>query len=235
MPRLGMQVARGALVALAAVAALGGCASKGSSTSSSEPRPAGGSTLTVDAVHTAAGKLGSTGGSCPLGLDVNAALKAAGVSGTATPDTANGPAATGETPETAGDGSPSKQYGFSLIQCGYVVTDGGTTTVLGVNLGAMAGKSTGIANLLGPVIQRDGRISVGDLKTFLSVPFRTGQTKVTSGMGTAVYAQLTGSNTGNIGLEAGTRLQPDESDGAPALSGPALEKFAMAIAAQVHM
>ena len=193
----------------------------------------GASSITVDAVHTAAGKLGKAGGACPLGLDVNAALKTAGVSGTAAPDTQGGPEATGTTPETADAGSPSQQYGFSMIQCSYVITDGATTTNLDVNLGAMAGKSGAVVNILAPLISRDGHVAVSDLRTFLTPPFKSSQSRETPGRATAIYSQLSGSGSG-VGLELGTSLAPNE-DATPALSGPALQRFATALTGHLQL
>jgi hypothetical protein len=222
--------------AVLAGAALGACSSKGSSSPSAGSGSSTGavsSGITVDAVHAAAAKLGSAGGDCPLGLDVNAALKAAGVSGTAAPDTQNGPAADGLTPETSDGNGPPKQYSFSMIECSYVVTDGGTTTGLAVRLGAMpAGKGDTVANLLGPRIASDGRLSTADLRTFLSTSFTAGQSKVTPGAGTAVYSQLTGSGSG-VGIEVSS-LPPDNT-ATPALSGTALEKVTTTLAGQVHV
>ena len=214
--------------AMLSVVVLGACAS-------SHSGAAGAGGTTPDAVHAAAAKLGSAGGACPLGLDVNAALKAAGVSGTAAPDTASGPAADGTTPETAEAGDPAKQYDFSLIRCSFVITDGATTTGLAVNLGAVpSGQSGTVANILGPILARDGGLAPADLQGFLGTPFAAGQSKVTPGKGTAFYSQLTGSGSG-VGLEVGATPTPASDGTAPALSGAALQKFATTLAAQIHL
>ena len=225
-------IALTAAVLLAAM--LGACSSKGSSSSTgSGSGSTANGTISVDAVHAAAAKLGSAGGACPLGLDVNAALKAAGASGTAAPDTQSGPAAVGSTPETADAGSPVKQYSFSTIECSYVITAGSTTTDLTVRLGAMpSGEADTVAALLAPWISRDGRLTSADLQSFLSAKFTAGQTKVTPGAGTAVYTQLVGTGTG-VGVEVAT-ADSDSPTATPALNGAALEKVATTLAAQIH-
>ena len=243
--RMTVRGAGGAVAAaVLAVAALGACSSKGSSPSagsgtgsSSKTGGTGTGGISVDAVHAAAAKLGSAGGDCPLGLDVDAALKAAGASGTAAPDTRNGSAADGSTPETSDAGSPGKQYSFSLIDCYYVITSGGTTTDLAVRLGAMPetpGKNTAVVTILAPRIQADGHLTMADLQSFLSAPFTAGQSKVTPGAGTAVYSQLAGSGSG-VGLEVAILSPSSGGTTPPALSGTVLEKAATTLAAQIHL
>jgi hypothetical protein len=151
---------------LACVAVLAGVLACGACTSDDEPENA----LSVDAVRQAAGDAGTSPENCPLDIDVPAALRSAGVDGSARLDSAT--AEVSERDEPADDPLAAQQQGMAPldaaaganIECHYLVGDEELDVQLVVT------RSEGAVNMLAPQIVADAGMAMSDLEDFLASP-----------------------------------------------------------------
>jgi hypothetical protein len=147
---------------LACVAVLTGVLACGACTSDDEP----GNARTVDAVRQAVSEAGPAPEKCPL-VDVPAALRAAGVDGSARLDSAT--AEVSQSEEPADDPLAAQQQGTppleaaagANVECHYLVGE----DELDVNL--MVTRSEGAVNLLAPLIVSESGMAMTELQDFL--------------------------------------------------------------------
>jgi hypothetical protein len=136
---------------------------------------------------------------CPVGFDINAALKKAGVSGTAVPDSgSDDPDAHPVDAESATDvkdGSPLQTFGGGMITCTYKLSTGGyvEATLTGVRHGQAVA-------LMAPVLSRDAEISTGDIEKVVTQKYDAGKAVLMPGAGLAAVVALKASG-GNAALE----------------------------------
>jgi hypothetical protein len=144
------------------VAVLTGVLACGACTSDDEPENA----LSVDAVRQAVGDAGPAPENCPL-VDVPAALRLAGVDGSARLDSAT--AEVSQSEEPADDPLAAQQQGTSpleasagaTIECHYLVGE----DELDVHL--VVTRSEGAVNMLAPLIVSEAGMAMSDLQDFL--------------------------------------------------------------------
>lgn len=190
--------------------------------------------VSVDKLQQAADKaIAAPTSACPLGFDVNAALKKAGVAATATPGDPTDPTALtvdADSATSADAGSIIKQRGGAMITCSYTLSGGGSlnATLLGIR--------TGLAMpVLAPMLNHDARLEMSTLATFISQKFKAGKAVVTPGAGLAAVAKLDGSG-GDVLLEVTTDATgPDNADQDGPITGEPLGKLTAALAEQVRV
>jgi hypothetical protein len=142
-----------------------------------------GPALSVDAVHTSADKLvASPNGACPLGLDVPAAMKDAGVAAAVTPAS---PAASGDTDKSVGADSPLVKTGGAMIECDYEAASGA-----GLKVVLLAVRTGQARSLLAPLIAHDSKLSHAELEAMFGDKFVTGTTVLSPSGGTSALARL---------------------------------------------
>lgn len=202
-------------------AALAGCGSSASKISADKVQQAADQAINTQTTQ------------CPLGIDINAALKKAGVAATATPaagaQTDSGePAVYAESATKEKDDSPLKQRGGALITCTYVLSTGGSVQarLIAVHTG------TAIA-LMAPQLQHDAEISVSDLRDLVTRKLEAGKPVVTPGPGLAAIAKLDASG-GDALLET-TSINAQSSDETGPIVGDPLGKLTEALAKQIHL
>ncbi|NUR59674.1 MAG: hypothetical protein HOV87_13545 [Catenulispora sp.] len=126
---------------------------------------------------------------CPLGLDLNAALKKAGIAATATPSTGTDP---DDHPVDAVSGTGAKSDtpiarfgGGGMITCSYALSTGGSVeaTLTGVHKPRAIG-------VIAPVLARDGQLAVGELREFIGRKFDAGKAVLTPDDGLAAVVVL---------------------------------------------
>ncbi|MFD7906763.1 MULTISPECIES: hypothetical protein [unclassified Kitasatospora] len=209
--------------------------------SSSPAGVAGPGALSYDTVRATAQKLHQDRqNTCPFGLDLGKALKAAGLPDAVGPDTGNGSAVDGE----VGDGRPPQPWPTGAthppempsipatppnadITCAYRA--GGSS--LAVELFAVP--KTGVAvNLLLPRIQSRARASVSQLRQLADHQPGPGQTVLVPGADTAALARLAPKGEGDIVL----MLSEDSAGDTPdrTYTGEGLRKAAEALAGQLR-
>jgi hypothetical protein len=148
------------------MAVLAGVLACGACTSDDEP----GNALSVDTVREAAGKAGTSPENCPLDVDLPAALRSAGVDGSARLDSAS--AEVSQSDEPADDPLAAQQQGTppleaaagALVECHYLVGDEELDVQLVVT------RSEGAVNMLAPQIVADAGMAMSDLEDFLASP-----------------------------------------------------------------
>ena len=172
---------------------------------------------------------------CPLGIDVNAALKKAGIAATATPDPGSldsgAHAVDAVSSAQAADGSPFKTFGGGgMITCTYKLSPG--SYVEATLTGVRNGKAV---NLMAPMLQRDGRLARSDLEKFLSQKSDTGKALLTAGEGLAAVVNLKASG-GDAALEVKSyTLSSSDPEAKPPIVGEPLRKLAEALGKQVKV
>jgi hypothetical protein len=192
-----------------------------------------GSKVSVNTLKQAADKvIAAPASPCPLGIDIDAALKKAGVASTATPGatTATGtliPAAQAESPSDAGDDSSLEQQDGALITCTYTLSSGGfvETTVVGVQNGSAISVLTtrlSVDGDLGPTVE-----------TFERQKFDTGKAVVTPREGRAAVVEL-GGDGGDVMLEART-IDARGAGYVGPISGEKLRALTEALGKQLHL
>lgn len=192
------------------------------------------SKVSVDKLQKAADKaIATPSNPCPLGLDVNAALKKSKVPLTATPATSSGNdsitrAVDADSATTASDDSPLKQFGAAMITCPYTLSGGGSMKV--TVTGARKGKAI---NLMAPLLQRDGEIARSDLEAFLTQKLTAGKAVLSPGGGLAAIIELDASG-GDVLLEVTTRAEDPQADRGPVVGEP-LREVAAALGKQVRV
>ena len=188
-----------------------------------------GSKVSVDAVHQAADKLvAAPTAPCPLGLDVNAALKSAGISTAATPGADGSPAAEGESDRNGLAGSSGVQQHAAMVTCHYTLSGG---VGLDVNLTAV-GKGSAIL-ILAPVLARDGHLTVTEIQALVSRKIDAGSTVATPDGGYAAISKLHASG-GDAILEARAVAATGGTDSG-LVTGEPLRKLTAALADQVRI
>jgi hypothetical protein len=186
--------------------------------------------VSVDKLRQAADKaIAAPSNPCPLGLDVNSALKKAGIGGTAAPGAApnsDTPAVDAESATNAKDDAPLKLRGGAMITCTYALSGGGfvQATVTGVHNG------TAIA-LMAPLLARDGELKMSDLESFVTRKLDTGKAVVSPEAGLVSVAELDASG-GDALLEVTTAAADHSADHGPVVGEP-LRKLTEALAKQV--
>ncbi|MGW6916912.1 hypothetical protein ACWGB8_24255 [Kitasatospora sp. NPDC054939] len=230
--RTSVRLRRPAVLAGAAALLLGvsACSSGGST--------AGSGRLSYDQVRSTARDL-SAGGACPFGLDLAAALKAAGIERPVTAGAGKRPVAEGE----LGDGLPAQPWPATAtplpgmpsipatppsaqITCHYTV---GATPVR-VDLLATPVYGPAFALML-PHIQRHGAIKVRNLEQFAAEQPGAGQTAVTPEGGRVGVARVASHGPGDLALVV---AQDTEARTEPALTGEPLRKVTERLAAQLR-
>jgi hypothetical protein len=134
--------------------------------------------VSVDAVRLAAAKAGPAPKDCPLGVDVPATLRAAGVDQQAKLDTAEATAS--KTDKPAADPIAAQQGGMSAIDatagaeiaCYYTLGDDKVDVYL------VAIRVKGAAALLAPIIARDAHVKLPDLPKYVAPPPGPGEIKI---------------------------------------------------------
>ncbi|MFJ6379806.1 hypothetical protein ACIQI7_07340 [Kitasatospora sp. NPDC092039] len=211
-------------------------------TSSSGSLPGSG-TLSYDRVRSTAEQLRQNQGGqdvCPFGLDLGKALTAAGIPGTATPDTADGRAVDGDT----GSGAPPQPWpsGFThppempsvparpphaSVSCAWRVD--GTP----VRAELVATTQRGVAvNLMLPAIQRAAGAGVDQLQQIATDQPAAGQTELVPGTGGAALARVAIKGDGDLILLVSQDRTGAELD--RALAGEPLRRAAEALAGQLR-
>ncbi|MFD9595257.1 hypothetical protein ACFWA9_21245 [Kitasatospora sp. NPDC059973] len=211
----------------------------GTAACSSSGGVTGTGSLSYDHVRSTAQGLAGTG-PCPFGLDLPAALKAAGIDRPVTPGSNGGPAVTTD----LGNGRPAEPWpsGFSAppsmasvpatpptawVTCAYTV---GSAPV---QIDLLAVPENGVAiNMMLPYIQKAGGIGVDQLTRFAEAQPTAGQTKLTPGAESVGVARVAANGKGDIALT----LSQSSSDAGPeqALTGEALRKATERLAAQLR-
>ncbi|MEU9045104.1 MULTISPECIES: hypothetical protein [unclassified Kitasatospora] len=224
---------------LAAVFASAGILLGTAACSSSPGGPPGSGSVSYDGVRSVARQLHQDQqNSCPFGLDLAKALKAAEIPGSVGPDTADGPAADGSVsdgtspqPWPSGMSHPPSMPSVPAVPpnadvtCGYRVGE----TRIGIEL--LAIPQYGAVNLLLPRIQVAARIGAAQVRQFATEQPDAGQAKLVPGEGTAAVARIRPRGAGDIAL----LLSQDVGDGGPdrAFTGEPLRKAAQALADQL--
>ncbi|MFJ5883175.1 hypothetical protein [Kitasatospora cineracea] len=225
-----------ALPAVLAVVLGAGACSGGSD------RGGSGGALSYPKVRSAAERIGPAGGDgCPFGLDLGAALKAAGVDRAAAPGAPDGRPVEAE----AGDGYGPQPWPSGLtpaptaasapglpatawITCRWTV--GGEPVRLDLLAVPLSDAGT---SLLLPTLQRTARLSVADLTTVVARrPEPGGAPLLTPGGGLAALARVAAAGDGDIVLLLSSDTA-DGSDNAPALSGEPLGRTLERLTAQL--
>ena len=157
---------------------------------------------------------------CPLGFDVNAALKKAKVAGTATPTKgtdSGAKAVDADSATSASADSALKQFGGAMITCTYTLSGGGSleATVTGV-------QHPKAINLLAPLLQRDGHIASSDLTTVITQKLTAGKAVLTPGGGLAAIDKIDASG-GDAILEVTTTADDPQTDHGPLMGEPLRE------------
>jgi hypothetical protein len=194
-------------LALAAILALAAC-------SSDDPA------ISMDGARKATPPNPST---CPLHLDVPAALKSAGVEATVTPGAVTMEKSTTDKP--ANDPIAAQQGGMSAldamaavyVDCAYKSSPG----TLQVRLAITPGK--GAANMLAPQLIADAHLSVTDAQPLLASPPGPGEVKVVAG--TVAF--------GGVAVDGGNGAILVKSD-LPTLHDDTLGTVAKTLASQLH-
>ncbi|MFL6109841.1 MAG: hypothetical protein ACJ786_00585 [Catenulispora sp.] len=188
--------------------------------------------VSIDNMQKTADKMIAAGdtNSCPLGFDVNAALKKAGITATAKPsDGAHSPlAAYAESATNATRLSPLYQRGGAVINCAYTLSSGGSlkATLFGVRVfKAMP--------IVAPQLSHDAQAEVSELDSFISKKLDTGKAMVTPGDGRAAIEALDTAG-GDAVLEV-TTDDPDSSLKAGPVLGEPLRKLTEALGKQVRV
>lgn len=169
---------------------------------------------------------------CPVSLDINAALKKAGVSGTAMPDPgSDDPDAHPVDAESATgvkDGSPLQSFGGGMITCTYKLSTGGyvEATLTGVRHGKAVA-------LMAPMLSRDGEIATGDLEKVVTQKYDAGKAVLTPGAGLAAVVVLKASG-GDVALEVTTETGGNSDEKNP-IVGEQLHKLAEELGKQVKV
>ncbi len=190
------------------------------------------SKVSVDNLQKAADKMiAADTNSCPLSFDVNAALKKAGVSATATPSDGVNPrplAAYAMSATNATRDSPLYQRGGAVINCGYTLSSGGSVnvTLFGVRTG-------GAIPIAAPQLSRDAQLELSALGTFIGQKFAPGKAAVTPNGGRAAIVKLNGSG-GDLVLEATTVDDGSYEKDGPIVGEP-LRKLTEALGKQVRV
>ncbi|MEE1788172.1 hypothetical protein PUR71_35530 [Streptomyces sp. SP17BM10] len=209
--------------------------------SSSPAAVPGPGALSYDTVRSTAQKLHQDRqNTCPFGLDLGKALKAAGLPDAVDPDTGNGSAVDGD----VGDGLPPQPWPSGAshppempsvpatpphadITCAYRAGGGSLEIEL------MAVPKAGVAlNLLLPRVQRQARASVSQLRQLATQQPGPGQTVLAPGSGTAALARPVTRGEGDIVLMLSENSSGDTPD--PAFTGEPLRRAAEALAGQLR-
>ncbi|MER7756451.1 hypothetical protein [Kitasatospora sp. NPDC097643] len=209
-------------------------------TSSGGSLPGAGS-LSYDQVRSTAQEIGTgKAGACPFGLDLDKALRSAGIPGSVGPDPKDGTSLTGD----VGEGRPPEPWPPSVshppampsipatpptaeISCGYKVDD----THVDIDLLAVPQNGTAF-NLMLPRIQRVAGIGSDQIQQAAAEQPGAGRTKlVPGGKGTAAVARIAPRGAGDIVLVLSQ--EPDGGAPRPTLTGEPLRKAAEALAAQL--
>lgn len=186
--------------------------------------------VSIDNLQKAADKaITAQTGPCPLGLDVDAALKKAGITATAAlgngPDPATAVVAGSATNATRE--SPFYLRGGAMITCSYTLSSGGSvsTTLVGLrNAQAMT--------VLAPQLSRDSELTMDVLATFIGQKFDAGKVMVAPGDRAAVV-RLDASG-GNAIMEV-TTLGSDGYEKPGPILGEPLRKLTEALGKQVRV
>lgn len=168
--------------------------------------------VSVDNVQKAAdAAIANPDAACPIGLDLNAALKKAGVPATATPSgTSPGDhPVDAESATGAGSDAALKRFGGGgMITCSYQLSSGGfvDATLVGV-------KKPRAIGILAPVLARDGHLVTGELRRFIGQKFDTGKALLTPDDGLAAVVVLKASG-GDAALEVTSEPAGSAAEGA---------------------
>ncbi|WP_344662851.1 hypothetical protein [Catenulispora subtropica] len=190
------------------------------------------SKVSVDKLQQAADKaIAAPDTPCPLGFDINAALKKAGLTATATPaadPNAERPAVDAESATGAQDDAPLKTRGGALITCTYSLSGGGYVQA------ALTGVRNGTAiTLMAPLLQHDGDLARSDLFSFIAQKLETGKAVLTPGPGLASITKV-GASGGDALLEVTTAAADHTADHRPIIGEP-LRELTEALAKQVRV
>lgn len=185
------------------------------------------SKVSVDNLQKAADAVAATPTApCPAGIDLDAALKKAGIAATAKPGDADDPATLAMSPDKALAGSPLKIAGASVITCNYTLSTGGT--VVAIVAGAHTGKAiTVIAGML----RADSDASTSEVDTFVAQKFSTGKPVLVPG-GKVAVVELDASG-GDAVLDVTSYSSDKGNDAKNAITGEPLRKLAEALGKQV--
>ncbi|MER7701674.1 hypothetical protein ABTX81_02075 [Kitasatospora sp. NPDC097605] len=179
--------------------------------------------------------------SCPFGLDLAGALKAAGMERPVTPGTGTGrpvraevvppgkalPGPTGSTPGPARATLPARPESVQ-VWCSY--NAGGTP----VEIGVVAAPAEGIAvNLALPYIQQAGDLTTEQVVTVSAEQPAPGLAKTAPGRGSVAIARLAVAGTGDLALLVSQGTEAPSPDAA--LTGEPLRTLAEKLAAQLHV
>lgn len=169
---------------------------------------------------------------CPLGLDLAAALKKAGITATTTPgegsDAEDHPvdadSATGAKPD-----APIQRFGGgAMITCSYTLSTGGFLKI--VLTGVHKPRAIG---LMAPMVAHDGRLVTGELRRFIGQKFDTGKAVLTPDDGLAAVVVLKASG-GDAALEVTSDPQ-DHGDGKKPITGEPLRVLTEELGKQVKV
>ncbi|NUP54134.1 MAG: hypothetical protein HOW97_43480 [Catenulispora sp.] len=191
------------------------------------------SKVSVDKLQQAADKAhAAPTAPCPVGFDVDAALKKAGLSGTATPDPgSNDPDAhpvDAVSATDAKDGSPFQSFGGAMITCTYKLSTGGylEATVTGVRHGKAVA-------LMAPMLSRDGEIASHDLEKVVTQKYDAGKAVLMPGDGLAAVVARKASG-GDVALEVTTETGGDPDAKKPII-GEQLRKLSEELGKQIKV
>ncbi|MFC9324157.1 hypothetical protein [Kitasatospora sp. NPDC057015] len=213
------------------------CSSSGSSGGSAA---ADGDRLSYDRVTSTAKQLTATS-ACPFGLDLAAALKAAGAERTVTPAASGGdPAAKGTLdpgkpaqawpsgqPKPSGVASVPAVPPNTFVVCTFTASDAP------VEIDLVATGADGVAvNLALPRIASLGNLGADEVIAFSKDAPGIGQTRVTPGRGSAAVARVAVAGKGDLALVVSQGSTVAKAD--PALAGESLKKITEALATQLR-